>query len=258
MTAGSIRAFAARPAVRYDERQSHCLAAMGLVAWVPVASRNGPAPLPRSPAGATDLMPLGARTGRADEVPAEVPPLATVKVPPGVPVRVGSCPLVARSVLPFEWRGSRVHETGNARARLLVVIERERDQAADQPPLVGEPASLFQLMLRSIGLERDDVSLCVAAAESAATDPCPDAVPVLTVGELLDRAGGARRRLVQLVQDWTEDAATQDLAADSGSFKLPHPALLLVRPMLKREAWSVLKAVRRELAGPDGIHLPDR
>ncbi len=149
--------------------------------------------------------------------------------------------LLDRPIAAFVRRGATVLETGGADARVLVVVERGPGTPPDGSPLAGEAASLLQLMLRAIDLERTDVSLCL---------PAPDGVSGPPVREL---AGGSRRTIVWLVHD-VETNAVGEIAGDEklrslglAAWRLPHPELLLERPLLKREAWQALKGVRRRL-----------
>ena len=149
-------------------------------------------------------------------------------------------------------------ETNPGGGTVLVAVERGAGTRPGLPPLAGGPAELFMLMLRSIGLDRADVSLCAldgpgkdevdgqGADDGAAADESSG--PALR--ELL---GGPRRTALLLVHD-AGHAGPVDVDGDPAlralgvaAFRVPHPALLLERPAAKREAWAALKAVRRRL-----------
>ena len=156
--------------------------------------------------------------------------------------------LSARRLRAFERRGRSVFETNPEGGRVLVPVERAAGAGEGAaPPLDGEPAALFRLMLRSIGLGPGDVSLC--ALDVPRGDDAADDGDGPAVRELL---GGERRTLLWLVPDAAlagpvePDAALRALGAVAVA--VPHPALLLARPTSKREAWAALKAVRRRLA----------
>ena len=295
MSPGTARA-AGGPRVgrRYGERQVRCLEAMGLTAWVArpdrarASAQGGSVPPTPTvvPSPATVEGAAGATAAAAEspavETPATTAPVTTapaVGAPAVEAAPVGSTatgavapvpsptpagdagPLSARRVRRFERRGRHTAETRPGEGRVLVLVEPAPGEADPSgAPLGGEPASLFLLMLRSIGLGVEDVSLC--ALEPAGTESGPDPVPVAdgegaevpapAVRELL---GGARRTALWLVHD-AGGAGPVDPAGDAplralgaGVFRVPHPALLLERPLVKREAWAALKAARRRLAG---------
>lgn len=243
----------AGPARRaYDARQLRCLSAMGLTPWVavrPVRTVLGPGARTAPEAVAAPDMPAVPEVPDIPEVPA-APDVPAIAPPPESPAAAASTAapsrpdphvLLDRPVAAFVRRGATVLETGDASARVLIFVD--RDPASADPaasPLEGDAAALLQLMLRSIELERGDVSLCLPA-------PTPESAGA-TVGELLGRT---RRTVLWLVHDPEASGALEPdaalRAAGTAAWRLPHPALLLERPALKREAWRTLKAVRRRL-----------
>ena len=284
---------------RYSERQVRCLEAMGLIAWVSRAPARVPSEAPSDAGASADPVrtsspeptPRGepgpvARPGpqsepeSAPEAPvagreaptsapaaAPLPPRSTDgpagRVPPaGAAPDGGLVPSVlsARRVRRFRRRGQEVFETRPGEGRALVLVEPGPEGATPgAAPLDGEPAALFLLMLRAIGLTAEDVSLCALEPVPGDGRPGPGGGEPPTaeprgpaVRELL---GGARRTVLWLTHDVDGagpvdpggDAALRALGA--GVFRVPHPALLLARPLAKREAWAALKAARRRLGG---------
>ena len=201
------------------------------------------APAPASISGST-----------SSSAPVPVPRAAGTTFPPP--------PLSARRAVAFDRRGAQVVQTNPDGGTVLVAVERGAGTRPGLPPLEGEPAELFALMLRSIGLGRADVSLCAldgpAPGSRADGTPADAEADARASGEpagpaLRELLGGARRTVLMLVHD-ARDAGPVDVDGDAAlralgvaAFRVPHPALLLERPAAKREAWAALKAVRRRL-----------
>ena len=266
---------------RYTERQLRCMDAMGLTAWV---SRPGVATRAADPVPVGATSPVAAATPAppAEPAPHEIPTEAAGPtpeaprdvVPEPAPVPVSSSapvpspraagttpppsPLSARRAAAFERRGARVVQTNPDGGTVLVAVERGAGTRPGLPPLEGEPAELFALMLRSIGLGRADVSLCALDGPAPGSEADGAPADAGAAGEpagpaLRELLGGPRRTVLVLVHD-ARDAGPVDVDGDAAlralgvaAFRVPHPALLLARPAAKREAWAALKAVRRRL-----------
>ncbi|MFK7853004.1 MAG: hypothetical protein AB8B79_02780 [Granulosicoccus sp.] len=215
--------------VGFSERQLHCLEAMGIVPWV---SRQGGSVAPAS----TVQVPS---TLSASNLPDTMPEL-------------GLC-LPDRLLANFGYKGA-VHTTlGHPEAPVLVVVQRfkhnDKQESDTDLPLTGDSAQLFELMMRSIGLNRSDVLQC-ALADSLL--PGHDqSICESTVG----RACTAHTRavLVLMPMDDSNDIradANHCRLAESGlpTWRIAHPELLLQENWRKRQAWQVLKALQQHLA----------
>ena len=224
----------------------------------PEASRGvDSAPEPEAPARAPE-QPAAPRI-EPESVPVPVPAAAPVPTSAPAPrAAAATPPLSARRAAAFERRGIRVVETNPGSGTVLVAVERGAGTRPGLPPLEGEPAELFALMLRSIGLGRTDVSLCALDGPEPGTEQDGTPANAGATGEtagpaLRELLGGPRRTVLLLVHDAGEagpvdvdgDAALRALGV--AAFRVPHPTLLLERPVAKREAWAALKAVRRRL-----------
>lgn len=147
-----------------------------------------------------------------------------------------------------------VPATGPETAPLLVVVEPDADNDGVSP-LHANEAKLFELMMRAIGLSRPDVRVCLlAAGAQEGGEPSMGGVDdaAACVSSVITPAV---RAILLLQQDWSA-AHPSDLAADHHSlcarpprplWRIAHPAVLLQRNTLKRQAWHVLQAVHAAL-----------
>lgn len=206
---------------------------MGLVAWRRRAAAGVVAPPPSATVQPSEVATEA--DAEAEAEPLAAPTLATPL--PSEPTALAAW-LPAQPLAPFSWQGRWLTRIGRDDAPLLVIIERA---AAETPPLGGEAAELFERMLEAIGRSRRDTCQCVLAGM-----PQPDGDTVATL------AGPHRRATLVLLQelDAALDAAACRLPGNplgGPAWCLPHPERLLAEPLGKRQAWLVLKALRRHL-----------
>jgi uracil-DNA glycosylase len=166
-----------------------------------------------------------------------------------------SAVLPNKAIAAFNVRGSWQNFSGSRDASVLVVVLPPTDGAAmTEMPLSNQEAQLFEQMLRAIGLTRKDILQCVLQTASkdavAGSGEAAGAMESVTVETL---SGGSVRAVLLLQSDIgkSEIAGEHRFAFGSASipaWRLPHPAQLLSEPIRKRQAWQILKAVRRVLA----------
>lgn len=143
----------------------------------------------------------------------------------------------------FTHREQSLTRVGRADAPLFVVVERTPGESA-RLPLQGLADTLFENMLRSIGMARHHTCQCVLASEPQADGE--------TVATLANREHRASLVLLQAFDEsLTPDACRlPNSATGRPGWCLPHPALLLAEPHRKQLAWQVLQALQRYLAAP--------
>lgn len=149
-------------------------------------------------------------------------------------------PFVARRLRVIAEGGHARMQTGSEHARLLVVVETSAVTDDTSAALTREQSSLLSLMLRAIGLEAGDYSVCALAnpADQSGLDTVAD---LLTPG---------RRAMLMLTQDpeiLLEAPRVRAHGREWPVFRVAHPASLLAEPAGKRQAWQVLKALQPTL-----------
>jgi|GEM_PF-3108630 len=268
---------------RYSDAQVVRLGVLGLVPWIRREDRAGaygeggpaktaPEPMqtdasvgPPVPAELADL-PI--------QIPARPPatsvtPVALAVEPAGLaglagtpePTDIASLGewLAEQPLAGFARRGERRHETGPEQATILVVAQAEEARsvveiespagpdAGSMLPLTATQSELLDLMLRAIGSVLGDWSTAALA------DPTRDDVQGGVGGTPnVARVLEGRRVLIWLTRSPGDEAAAEAHRFEvTGvpAFRMAHPALLLERPSGKRQAWTVLKALRNRLAG---------
>lgn len=147
-----------------------------------------------------------------------------------------------------------VPATGPETASLLVAVQPSATNDGVSP-LHADEAKLFELMMRAIGLTRQHIRVCLLAdpRQEGAGDSSTEGDDASTrVASLITPPV---RALLLLQQDWAT-ANPSNIATDHQCFcgeparhlwRIPHPALLLERSALKRQAWHVLQAVHAAL-----------
>ena len=125
--------------------------------------------------------------------------------------------------------------------------------AAADKPMSAECMRLFDLMMRSIGVARNNVRLCEASHQTSATN-------VRNVAALIT----PQTKAVLLLDGSMATDGTSATSNDSARlptsqlpvWRIPHPELLLSTPSLKRGAWESLKALRPVIALQDNAGVP--
>ena len=165
-------------------------------------------------------------------------------------------------------RQSIVVGEGNPLAQLVFVGEAPGEQEdMEGLPIVGHAGELLDKMILAMGLTRDEVYICnvVKCRSPGNRDPEPDEISACS--PFLERQLDTIRPKVIVALGMlaaqtllkTEDPLSR-LRGQFHSYRgirlMPtfHPAYLLRNPDSKREAWSDLQAVAREL----GISLPSK
>lgn len=162
-----------------------------------------------------------------------------------------------------------VFGAGPANADLMIVGEAPGEQEDRQGlPFVGPSGNLLNLMLKAIGLEREQVYVTNTIFWRPPGNRTPTQQEVLACAPFLDRqiglirpkvllmlGGAAAKTLLQRSEGimrlrgrWFE------VAIDGASAGIPamatfHPAYLLRSPAQKREAWQDFQSVRDRLRG---------
>lgn len=235
----------------YDDLQVRALNALELVPWV-LHGTIGPSAAPVSVSGPVIS---------ADQVTPAVDELA---VPLPAAAEALSHWLPQQAIMPEVASPPRDHEGEGTGAGLLVLFEcsgsqsvrsgasgvpagPERSIAGSRPSGLSQDGfRLFEAMMRSIDLTQRDLTLATLSPQ-----PLPDGE---TVADLL---ATPHRAVLLMVQEsaaassaagWTKEAGFTLEAPRLNGWRCPHPDLLLHEPLRKRDAWQVLKAVRRALA----------
>ncbi len=160
-----------------------------------------------------------------------------------------------RAIAAFEVRGSRQSCLGSREASVLVVVQPPAaSPKVAELPLNNQETQLFELMLRAIGLTRKDTLQCILQTNDEGAVASGIEAGGARSSETVETLSGNSVRTVLLLQKNignSEVASDHQFAFGSASlpaWRLPHPALLLSDPIQKRQAWQILKAVRRVLA----------
>ncbi len=135
---------------------------------------------------------------------------------------------------------------GHAQAPLLVIVE--SDESPLTAPLSGDAAQLFEQMMRSIDITRSSVCQCCIASSITSDIPGQDTIASQVS---IDRLAGIV--LTHEIDDNEQASAHASLLQLPGRnalpmWRIPHPDILLMHPLRKRQAWQALKAVRQILA----------
>jgi DNA polymerase len=170
--------------------------------------------------------------------------------------------------------GRAVYWGGGLGSGVMTLVEEPQSGPPDAPPLTGEDGELYERMLRSIGLSREDVFTAplspwptpggrqLMPEEMAATLPFARRHVALAKPRLLILLGGNVARAVtgstesgfRLRQGWHE--------YDDGEVILPakmlyHPGFLMKEVLQKQYAWEDLMEIRRVLDGGDPFAAPE-
>ncbi|MFK7893211.1 MAG: hypothetical protein AB8B63_20520 [Granulosicoccus sp.] len=210
----------------FTTRQVYCLERMGIVPWV----------LKASVAASNHTVPAGAVASVAAELAASAVPDEFAVFMPW---------LADQSLLEFTYRGVSTAHTGARDAPLLVISEAEH-KSAEGVPFDTDQSALFDLMMQAIGLNRTHCCLCAVSGAGDAPCAAPDAV---SIPELCSQQ---TRAVIYFSRQFRETlpASEQQGLLPSPSvplWRIPHPALLLANPQLKRLAWESLKAIKSTL-----------
>lgn len=216
--------------MRFSARQQHCLQAMGIVPWV----STHPVELETVAEVATITMPTAEHAAG----------------PPETVARLGAW-IASRALAPIHWRGSQYPVLGAAESPVLVIVEQVGTKPA-AAALEGDSARLFALMLRSIQLGARDTRQCIVSAEPVAGAELNVATVACTPQTMA---------VLVLMDTWPFDITDTDVQSHQGClqghlagqqlpmWRMAHPRHLLERPLLKRQSWQVLKALRSVLTG---------
>jgi len=199
----------------YPQRQQELLTAMGIVPWVQRGSDSSTLDV----VGSVGNSIASAESVSQDEIGIADRPLCALAK--GVAI-------------------------GNVSAPLLVVVETA--ELIVTTPLAGDAAQLFEQMMRSIDVTRAAVCQCAISTNSASVANESETLSSLVS---LERAVGLV--LTHEIDDNEDPSAHAfDLVIDGRNplpmWRIPHPDLLLAQPLRKRQAWQILKAVRRALS----------
>jgi uracil-DNA glycosylase len=143
---------------------------------------------------------------------------------------------------------SRVVGEGNLQARLLFVGSApDAEEERQGRPFIGESGALLDKMIEAMGLKREQVYLTHFALPDFATQLTRTPPKVIV-------ALGKEAATLLLQNSRDTEAPRGQFQNYQGARLMPtfHPSELLRSPELKREAWSHLQSVAKEL----GIQLP--
>lgn len=245
---------------RAEERRRRYLAAMGVTVW---ERRDAPAPEP--PAVPVPKVPEPSAAPEPAP-PARAPAAPVAAAGSEAAVETLDLPALARAVSGctrcalHESRSRTVFGVGDPQARCMVIGEAPgADEDRQGEPFVGRAGRLLNLMLRAIGLAREEVYIAniIKCRPPKNRDPRPEEVGCCTP---------YLRRQIELVSPRVIVAAgrvaAQNLLGTSapigrlrgGTHVYPgaeipvvvtyHPAYLLRSPGEKRKSWEDLKRVR--------------
>lgn len=232
------------------------LKTMGLVAWSSAHSQRMDSHIPAV------SVSLDGMQAQAIEAAIE-PALTTVNDNPHTAQPLDwVAQLAAQTLETFSYRGIMVDCIGVDTAPLMVVCsafdaidEPEPSQSVDKP-MTAECTQLFDLMMRSIGMARNNIRLCTASQQTSITDArsvasllTPQTRAVLLLDASMASSGASGAAFSESIERDTDSARL--LPSQLPVWRIPHPELLLRTPSLKRLAWQNLKALRQAIALQD-------
>lgn len=226
-------------------------------------------------AGAVDAVSDAPFDWRAAPLPATPMRTPSAPLPPPAAAQPAAAPVteaapgdldsfdawLATAVVAGGHDGRRVPPAGPADAPLMVLSDVPEEADVDHGSLLsGDQGTLFDAMMRAIGLDRANIRL----ASLATTRPPAGRLDPRQSRELVDLAArhvtiARPRALLLLGQQACElvtgaplgvDIAQRDFnhpGVKMAPFVIHHPRVLLSQPMLKRRAWDVLKTVRESI-----------
>jgi uracil-DNA glycosylase len=136
---------------------------------------------------------------------------------------------------------------GNRKASLMIV-DRVREEAGSAGPLSGSAGRLFEQMLFSIGLKRDDVYF---AHSLRCEGGAPSRVQCNLCSAFLEKEIElVAPKVVMILGSEASESVTslRDSHFAAKVVEMPHPLALLADNSLKKRAWASLLAVRDALA----------
>lgn len=179
--------------------------------------------------------------------------------------------LAVQTLESFAYRGMMVDCIGVDSAPLIVICgavdvfgepvpmpsnagDQSAANTAGDKPMSGECMQLFDLMMRSIGVARNNFRLCEVSHQKLATNSrsvasliTPQTKAVLLLDGSMTTCGSSSQDSSEAARDSCARLPTSQLPV----WRIPHPGLLLSTPSLKRGAWENLKALRQVIALQD-------
>lgn len=242
----------------YSSRQMQCMNAMGLVAWTSKRATNSEPHIKSAEHSQAESSHEAAKLSANESIepasspiPAKANELGTLTSSAATKSELPDwiSQLANGALVEFSHRGKMVSCTGNDNANLIVFCDHELTNAntgeATTMPLSNQCMQLFDLMMRSIGLARNNVRMgLVATPDSVPDSPSPASIvlPQCQAVLLLDGSTDSRSEMA------TQPDNGRMPQSQLPVWRIAHPQLLLDNPLLKRRAWNNLKAVKRALA----------